>query len=156
MRDLADHTSGQPLAEVADMLGGRYAPFQLESVMRGEALRDGWLTWFARDMLVRSIHAICPAGWSSAETAEFTKIRALVDWCSAVEPIMGKEAASQAGDRLQAEAPPGWEPSGANDPLIARIVQVGFLPALRVQGYSGWLYQRGECCTIWGYAHDSE
>lgn len=124
MRDLADQTAGQPLTEVSNMFGGRYAPFQVESVMRGEAVRDGWLTWFARDMLVRSIRWICSAGWSSPETTEFTRIRALVSWASAVDPVMGKETPDQIISTLRAEAPAGWEPSGADDPLITRIVQL--------------------------------
>lgn len=133
MRDLADQTAGQPLRKVADMLGGGYAPFQVESVLRGEAVRDGWLTWFARDMLVRSIHAICRAGWSSPETTDFIRIRALVDWWSTVEPIMGREAASKIGDRLRAEAPADWEPAGADDPLITSIVRVDLLIATPVR-----------------------
>lgn len=127
VRDLAEQTEGRPLRAVADLLGegvaGReFAAVQLESVMKGEAVRDGWVSWLARDLLVRHIRAHCPGGWSGPETSEFMRITTAVFWTGALDPLIGGEAAERASSRLLAEAPAGWEPFGSDDPLIASIV----------------------------------
>jgi hypothetical protein len=123
LRNLAVVTSGQSLRKVSDRLGRAFAPVQIEVAMANNARRDGWSGWFARDMLVRSIDYACPAGWSSASTSQFERIRALAAWSAAVASIMTSEDVRLASSRLLAEALPGWEPSGPDDPLIVKVVQ---------------------------------
>lgn len=114
--------------QLTQLLGDNLAPIQLIWLIRDEALeaggeRQGEVTWFAKDSLVRRIREKCGAGWGLGEKGDFKAAHATGSWISELSP-MGSQvetAAHLIRDRLKERAPVGWLPEDIEDPIIQEV-----------------------------------
>jgi hypothetical protein len=120
-----------PFRELARLLGDDVLAVHVEWVMKEDArLRSASeFDRVARSGLVRFLHEDVPSGWGS--TGPHPKW-VLPDWLGMMGNAFGLEA-SQAWFRLKAlPPPPGWLPTGPDDPILLQAFRDITFPTARI------------------------
>lgn len=126
VRALLGAAPSVPYRDVARRIpGGDVAPVQLEKLSRSESIAAGAFPEFARDCLARCLRRDLPEGWPAGASQSFDVARAYASWASALvsDDTAGSDDDQRAATlrvlrRLQAIAPTGWLPDGADDPRL--------------------------------------
>jgi hypothetical protein len=117
----AEARPGASYGDLARELGDDIAVAQLETLLRNEATKGGFVERFGRGSLVRLLREYCPEGWGSGNDFTFRAARAFATWVS----TLGDEyqtAAERTWGILKARQPPqGWLPTSADDPFLKAV-----------------------------------
>lgn len=126
VRALLEASPAAPYRDVARRIpGGDIAPVQLEKLSRAESIAAGTFAEFARDCLARYLRRDLPEGWPADAAQSFDVARAYASWAAALffDDTAGSDDDQCAATlgvlrRLEAIAPTGWLPDGADDPRL--------------------------------------
>ena len=118
---------GASFNELADELGRKFAPIQFEKALRDEVRTQADFDYFVRTMFVRQLRRTCPRGWRMHKDFDITL--AIASWGSALGDgysdaihALGKKF------RTMTTMPPGWLPSGVDDPVITALFAAHCFP----------------------------
>jgi hypothetical protein len=125
-REFAATAPTRSFVELAEDLGpGEVAAIQLQWRALDEAAGAGDVEGAARDLLVRTFHAMLPGGWSSPTTDRRRLAGAIAAWSSSVSSHLAeyKPRLVAMSHAMLAEDPfpTGWLPAVADDPVLVEF-----------------------------------
>lgn len=130
VKDYLDRFPNLSLVQLAEAMGG-VAPIEIEWTLIDEGHQRGTLRDHMRELLYRYI-LNASAGWPKEKSweAQSDLRRALIGWqCSLGDPQYEKRMDAIVTDLLStADIPPGWRPSNATDPELARVFDAHWPP----------------------------
>jgi len=130
--DFLRASPGLPYLELSSRFASSVAAMQISRLQFEGAVTESEARWAARDSLARTVNDRFPNGWRIGDKPDYDQAGTFADWCTLIEvDAMHLPQAVHYAERVweklqQLDIPPGWQPSGPDDPIIVRAFDEGW------------------------------